>query len=288
MNRDDFAKQFVEEAQSRGKSKEDIMAVLPQALDDFDSQNSEGPLKSILKSKAIPVAGSVFGGGIGAIAGPLTGIAGAGVGYAGADVARKQLLNLLGMEGQPQAPMENLQDTAVPAAMASATQGAAVGAGKILPALLNPFKTVGKIRNYAFRNTQIPGNVLVQGGANIAKNAPEVYMDDLLGLAKNSASKYTGQTLDASKALSDAKKLGDVGWAAKSGMQIRGSDAYYSQEMQKLIKDELYKQSKTLGGKNIGKSADKVFSFLYNAPKAIQKATWLGLKATAIGKMIGL
>lgn len=288
MTRDEFAQQFIEGAMKRGKTKEEIAPVLQTALADFDKQNpqSEGLLQGILKSKAIPITGSILGGGIGALAGPLTGIAGVGAGYAGADAARKSLLSLLDIQGgQPTNPAENVIDTAKPAAIASATQGAMVGAGKLLP-FLNPFKTVGKLRNYAFKGAEIPGQTITEGAANIAKNAPVQFRNDVLELAKLEGEKNIGKTLDATQALKDAAAQGDVGFAARSGLQIRGSDAYYAREMEKFIKEQLRGQGKKLGNVNLGKAADQLFSVLYGAKKELGGAVRRVLPFGVLGKMI--
>jgi hypothetical protein len=55
-------------------------------------------MNKLLRSRTLPIAGGIIGGGVGTLAGPVTGIAGAGGGAMAGDVVRKELAGLLGID----------------------------------------------------------------------------------------------------------------------------------------------------------------------------------------------
>lgn len=81
----------------------------------------------LLQSRALPIGGSMVGGGIGSLAGPATGVAGAAGGYAGGDVIRKELANLLGIKGES---VERTPKSVGKTAAGAATAGLAQGVGE--------------------------------------------------------------------------------------------------------------------------------------------------------------
>lgn len=117
-----------------------------------EEQQPQGDFMTrLLQSRTLPIAGSVVGGGVGSLAGPVTGIAGAGAGYAGGDVVRKELSNLLGVEGkQAERTPETIAETAKGAGTAAAAQGIGETAGFALkfikPGTVTSF--LGKATDY--------------------------------------------------------------------------------------------------------------------------------------------
>lgn len=120
-----------------------------------DSQPQQQPegdfMNRLLQSRALPIGGSVLGGGIGVLAGPVTGVAGAGAGYAGGDVIRKELSNLLGVKGkQAERTAKSVGETAKGAATAGLSQGvgqtAAYALKFIKPGTITGF--LGKATDY--------------------------------------------------------------------------------------------------------------------------------------------
>jgi len=158
-------------------------------------QEQGGFMDKLLQSRALPIAGSMVGGGVGALAGPATGIAGAVGGYGAGDVVRKELSDLLGKKEQH--TPESVADTAKGAATAGVSQAvgqtAAYALKFIKPGTVTTFlakandmlakKGFGKISNEvlekrfmdevipkALRWTETQGEDVVEAGAKLVKN----------------------------------------------------------------------------------------------------------------------
>ena len=236
-----------------------------------------------LQSKTIPVIGSILGGGIGALAGPATGIAGAGAGYAGGDIARKSLMNLLGMS-QIQTPIESVTETTKGAGTMAGLQATGVGLGKVLP-YLNPFKTAGALRNIATKKAtekgiEISGNEIVSAVDKIVEKAPTVWKEDVVKLAETAKKTFSGKNIDISSILEKKSASGDVGFLQRSGAQVRGVDAWFEREMIGAINKQLSEIAPAV------KSADKLFSLLYGGKREIGGAIKRTLPYIVLGKML--
>jgi hypothetical protein len=147
----------------------------------------------------------------------------------------------------------------------------AAGAGS-----LNPFKVVGYARNQAL---DAAGNLdtskVISAGEKYVENNP---------LAKevwDTFKPVTGKSMSAGDLTYKMSKVWDVAYD-KSGDVKNQAAAKLFNELYQAGKSVIKEQAPEVAKNNA------LFKILYDAPKTAQKATWLALKTTAIGKMLGL
>ena len=141
---------------------------------------------------------------------------------------------------------------------------------------INPFTVTGHAREKAIEAAgKLDTSSIIEAGEKYVKNnelAKEVWE-----IFKPS----TGANLSAKDLIYKMSKVWDV--AYDKSWDVR------NQAAAKLF-NELYQAGKNVirtQAPNIS-SQNAIFKLLYDAPKNVQRATWLALKTTAIGKMLGL
>ena len=141
---------------------------------------------------------------------------------------------------------------------------------------INPSKVVGYARNKAAEAAgELNTEQLIKAGDEF--------------ISKNPLAKDTWETFKPTiTSKMDTKDLLDRMSNIFGQAYTRGGDVRSTAEAG--LMNKLYGAGKSVikdQAPNVAKYTDQ-FRFLYNLPKTTQKATWLALKATAIGKLLGL
>lgn len=160
---------------------------------------------------------------------------------------------------------------------AAATDIALTGAGKVVKSALdaksvNPFKIVGNIRAKEVAAVNpLTEQESIELGKQImekAQKAPAAFREDAIKLAETYVNDFKSGKSIAD--IFDAKKNASaVGYIAQSGAKVRGADAWMEREAASVMNNVLKIKAPK------AKAADALFSFLYSAPKTVQKASWL-------------
>jgi hypothetical protein len=100
--------------------------------------------KNILQGNTLPVAGGILGGTVGSLLGGLPGVGGAAAGYAGADVLRKSLADLLGIDisGRSTEAVGDIGQTMAGAGTSAIAQALGEGVAKAAGFVAHPIKSV--------------------------------------------------------------------------------------------------------------------------------------------------
>jgi len=285
MDREEFARQFIERARQQGLPEEQIRVGLGNALQEFDSKTQQ-PKGGLLQSKALPIGGSLLGGVIGGFAGPATGIAGAGAGYAGGDVIRKNLMGLLGMP-QEKTGVESVAETAKGAGTMAGLEALGIGVGKLAGKGLGMIPTKAKLGQKQLEAaTKFTGELditkMIEAGDAYVENIPiakklweATWKPSIKKMGKKTALEMVQRLKEYGPLTYTA--TGDVRAKAESGLL----NAIYHAG-RSVLKEQ---------APEVAKYTPQIKQ-LYDLPKDIQKATWLsskiGFTANMLKNLLGL
>ena len=159
------------------------------------------------------------------------------------------------------------------------------GAGKAM-ASLSPKKAVGELKKKAISEAEISGGIsgekIIQATDDLVKNASGSLRGQLAELATKDKSIFSKKAISVTDA---SRKLEIANIASKynaRGQAASTAEAIYNETIGNAIRSELQRVAPGVA------KANKLFSILYKAPQTIQRGSWLALKASGIGKLLGL
>jgi len=157
--------------------------------------------------------------------------------------------------------------------------------GVKLPKVKGPMESVGNMRQQAAEVAQkssggIAGEALTKAGRNTLKTATGTTRGEIAQFVEADKPVFGGRAISIEESL-DILKSANTAYTA-AGKVGRTAEAMYNKAIGDAIRGELQRVAPDVA------KANKLFNFLYNAPKIAQKTSWLALKATGIGKLLGL
>jgi hypothetical protein len=270
MDRDAFAKQFIEGLASRGATKDDIAKILPKALADFDSKQQLQQQQEPQGSTQKPF--------------DLMGLLQSSV-QSGVQNAPQNAL--VGGGPIPTAlfgrPEQKVAAVAGPAIGAASLMASPVIAGAIGAKSINPWTIAGSMREKA---AQAAPKLNVEEGVKLGKNimdkalkAPAAFRKEAIEIAQTYSDDLKGGA-GVSDILTTKSGAQDVGFLQRSGAEVRGAAAWMERETANVINGYLKQNAPDV------KKADKLFQLLYGAKREIPAAIKRFGPAALLGKMI--
>jgi hypothetical protein len=245
------------------------------------------------KKKDTSIGGALGGilGGAGGfmVGGPIGAGLGATAGYGAGGATQEMIQDLTGR--QTEQPLEQVKKVG----------GGAIGAGATALSVANlfnllkggagllkaggPMKYVGNIRQQASQAAQktsggISGEALTKAGQKALRAATGTTREEIAKFVQADKAVFGKKPIPIDESL-DILKSANTAYTA-AGKVGRTAEAMYNKALGDAIRGELQRVAPKVA------EANKMFNFLYNAPKTAQKTSWLALKATGIGRLLGL